>query len=148
MASRVRYTHSTSVFVIIRREREVLLLRRAATGWMDGFFSVPAGALEPGETIQRAAIREAREEVGVHLEISQIAYAHTIHCLTEAQGWVGHFFTATSWCGEARLREPDKHRDLLWCPADVLPDETIPYVRQAIECAGRGIRYSEFGWPS
>lgn len=146
MASRVRYKHSTSVFVLLRRGDQVLLLRRSATGWMDDCFSVPAGALEKGETIASAAIREAYEEVGVRIEIDQLAYAHTIHCVTDSQEWVGHFFVANSWYGEPRLCEIDKHSDLVWCGNGNLPKDMTPYVRQALECVDRGQRYSEFGW--
>ena len=45
----------------------VLLSRRYQTGWHDGEYSVPAGHVEAGETVTQAALREAREEVGLEL---------------------------------------------------------------------------------
>lgn len=44
----------------------MLLLKRANTGHLDGFWSVPAGRLDGGESITAGAVREAYEEVGVH----------------------------------------------------------------------------------
>lgn len=122
------------------------MLRRTGTGWMDGLFSIPAGGLEAGETIRMAAVREAREEVGVEIDPGDLAYAHTLHSMTEGNDWVGHFFTVTAWTGIPRVCEPDKHGDLVWCSVRSLPEETIPYVRQALMAIDAGETYSEFGW--
>ncbi len=35
---------------------------------------------------------------------------------------------------------------LVWVALDALPDNTIPYVRQAIQNYQAGEYYSEFGW--
>lgn len=146
MSNRVRHKLSASVFVALLKGTEILLLRRMGTGWMDGAFSIPAGGLDAGETISAAAVREAWEEVGVRIGQADLAYAHTLHSLTEGGDWVGHFFTATRWEGTPALREPDKHSDLGWWPLRNLPPETIPYVRQALLCIDQRKPYSEFGW--
>lgn len=146
MGNRIRHKFSASVFVALLSGSEILLLRRKGTGWMDGAFSIPAGGLDAGETISEAAIREAREEVGVRIDPADLAYAHTLHSLTESRDWVGHFFTVMRWNGTPALQEPDKHSDLGWWPLRNLPQETIPYVRQALLCIDQRKPYSEFGW--
>ena len=146
MSERIRHMLSASVFVALRRGPEACLLRRTGTGWMDGFLSLPAGGLEANETVAAAAIRESKEEVGVRINIDDLEYAHTLHALTDGNDWVGHFFVVRSWFGTACLREPNKHSNLVWCPVQNLPDETIPYVRQALLCIEQGHAYSEFGW--
>ncbi|MGO4668295.1 NUDIX hydrolase [Bosea sp. 2RAB26] len=146
MSARDRHTLSASVFVALCRGDEVLLLRRTATGWMDGAFSLPAGGLEAGETIAQAAIREALEEVGVHIAPADLVYVHTFHSLTEGRDWVGHVFTAARWDGTPRLMETGKHADLGWWPFESLPPETIPYVRQALLNVSQAVAYSEYGW--
>jgi 8-oxo-dGTP pyrophosphatase MutT (NUDIX family) len=146
MSLRIRHTLSASVFVALRRGLEVCLLRRKGTGWMDGSFSIVAGGLDASETIAAAAIRESQEEVGVRISLDRLDYAHTLHALTAGNDWVGHFFSVRTWSGTPRLCEPDKHSDLIWCSVQNLPDETIPYVRQALLCIERGQTYSEFGW--
>jgi hypothetical protein len=42
--------------------------------------------------------------------------------------------------------EPHKCDDLNWFEMDRLPDNTIPYIRQAIDCFRKGVFYSEHGW--
>lgn len=128
------------------RDGEICMLRRKGTGWMDGSFSLPAGGLDAGETIAAAALREAHEEVGVSIAPENLHYVHTLHSRTEGNAWIGHFFQASVWEGSPYLREIDKHSDLQWRPINVLPLETIPYVRQAISCATAQQPYSEYGW--
>ncbi|HWT64444.1 MAG TPA: NUDIX domain-containing protein [Ochrobactrum sp.] len=146
MTERERHMQSAAVFMILRKNTQVLLLQRKATGWMDGQFSVPAGALDAGETVQAAAIREALEEVGVTIQTLNTRYAHTMHCKTGSAVWMGHFFTASEWLGEPHLCEPDKHSKTKWCEITSLPENLIPYVKQALEMIERDVAYSEFGW--
>jgi 8-oxo-dGTP pyrophosphatase MutT (NUDIX family) len=145
---RARHQHSTAVFVVLEHDGAICLLRRSGTGWMDGQFSLPAGALEAGETIRAAAIREVREEVGVEIEPGSLHHAHVLHSLTEGADWLGHFFVARRWTGEPRICEPAKHSEILWTVLARLPDDLIPYVRQALGAITRGEVYSEYGWPS
>ena len=122
------------------------MLRRMATGWLDGQMSLPAGTLDPGETLRQAAAREAKEEVGVEVLLTDLRYAHTVHSSTEGQDWTGHFFVAHVWSGEPRICETDKHADLRWESLDRLPAETVPYVHQALIAIRQSEPYSEFGW--
>ncbi|HPO05902.1 MAG TPA: hypothetical protein PLQ36_02205 [Candidatus Gracilibacteria bacterium] len=43
---RERYALPVAVFMFLQKGEEILLIRRANTEWLDGFYSVPAGALE------------------------------------------------------------------------------------------------------
>jgi NAD+ diphosphatase len=55
------------VIVRVTDARDRLLLGRQAT-WPEGRFSVLAGFVEPGETLEEAVRREVREESGVEVE--------------------------------------------------------------------------------
>lgn len=145
---RERYNLSIAVFVLLLRGNEICMLRRGNTGWMDGFYSLPAGGLEQGEPLSTAAARELREETGVHVSPSVMALAHTMHVWTENRSWMGHFFICKEWNGVPFLAEPDKHSEASWKNIEVLPEDTIPYVRQAIEAIKEAQSYSEFGWES
>ena len=51
---------------------EILLLRRAVEPGAGGW-DLPAGYLDPGESFERAAVREAREEAGLGIELVELA---------------------------------------------------------------------------
>lgn len=144
--SRDRYNLSIAVFVLLLKGDELCMLRRSNTGWMDGCFSLPAGGLEKGETLSTAAARELKEETGVDAIPSELALAHTMHVWTENRSWIGHYFICREWRGVPFLAEPDKHAEVSWKNMSDLPEETILYVRQAIEAINADESYSEYGW--
>ena len=141
----MRATFPVTVHLLFFKEGKVLLSRRCRTGYMDGYYSVPAGHLEGEETVTRAAIREAREEVGLELDPAQIAFACVIH-RSEGEERVDFFVRVNSWQGEPVNAEPAKCDDLRWCKVNALPENTVPYVRQGIHNALTGVTFSEFGW--
>jgi 8-oxo-dGTP diphosphatase len=131
--------------LILMRGGEVLLLRRSGTDYEDGKLSVVAGHIDGGETAREAICREAREEAGIELAPNDLAFAGVVHRADRGER-VSFFFTATRWQGEVRNMEPHKASELAWCPLDALPDDMVPYVRQAIERWRRGELYGESGW--
>lgn len=52
------------VHVMLTRDDQVFLLRRANTGFMDGYFSLPGGHQGSGESVSEAALRGCIEETG------------------------------------------------------------------------------------
>src|SRR5205823_14269946 len=54
---------SPAVIMLVQRGDEFLLARNRA--FVEGFFSVLAGFVEPGESLEEAVAREIREEVGL-----------------------------------------------------------------------------------
>lgn len=58
----VRYRLTAGVYAT--RGGRILMLERAA-GMMCGFWSIPGGRVDPGETPLQGAIRELREEAGL-----------------------------------------------------------------------------------
>jgi 8-oxo-dGTP diphosphatase len=63
----------------------VLLLIRANTGYMDGHASLPAGHVEPGEPADAAAVREAKEEIGVVVAPADVSFVHVMHRRTPGE---------------------------------------------------------------
>lgn len=146
--TRQRFALSVSVFVIVRNaQNQVLLLRRANTGWHDGHFSLPAGGHDGAEPLAAAAARELCEETGLRASTDDLQLVHLLHCAAGDSGteWLGAFFSAEGWSGTPQLMEPDKHDHLGWHALDALPGNTIAYVRQGIESGLRGVRFSTFG---
>jgi len=72
----------SSVYLLLRRDDELLLLRRANTGYHDGRYSLVAGHLNGDERATDAIAREAREEAGIEVQASSLRFVHTCHRLT------------------------------------------------------------------
>ena len=134
-----------TVHLLFFREGKILLLRRFNTGYADGQYSVPAGHLDGGETVRRAAAREALEEVGVRIEEDQIRFTSVMH-RREGDERVDFFVHVQTWAGEPFNAEPEKCDDLRWVEVRHLPGNTIPYVRRAIANHFAGVYFDEFGW--
>ena len=117
---------------------ELLVLRRANTGFMDGHYSLPGGHRQTGEEIAAAAVRECREEARV--EVADVKPV----VVMPYDGGVDFIFEAPRWSGTPGIGEPDKCDDLLFAPTDALPSPTVAFVEAALECRAQGVWFREF----
>ena len=146
MSASERFRAPCAVHVLLLRGGEVLLLRRANTGYQDGNFSTVAGHLDGGEEVLAAAVREAREEAGIALDPADLRVVGVMHNRGEDFEYIDFFVTAERWQGAIVNAEPHKCAELSWHPLDRLPPNTIPYVRRALENYQRGVWFDSFGW--
>jgi NAD+ diphosphatase len=89
---------SPAVIMLVQRGDELLLARNRA--FAEGFFSVLAGFVEPGEALEEAVAREVREEV--NLELRDIRYFGSQPWPFPHSLMIG--FTAHYASGEIRLQ--------------------------------------------
>lgn len=141
----MRHRQIVAVHLFFIKNNQILLARRFQTGYEDGKYSVPAGHVDPGETVISAAIREAKEEVGVQFSPEECTFCQVMHRRSDDER-IDFFFTVTNWQGEPKICEPDKCDDIQWFPLEDLPTNIIPYVRQAVEKYLVEEPYTEFGW--
>ncbi|MBM3151393.1 MAG: NUDIX domain-containing protein [Chloroflexi bacterium] len=141
----MRAVFPVTVHLLFFRDDKALLSRRKATGYMDGYYSVPAGHLDGGETVTQAAIREAHEETGLSLRPVAIDFACVLH-RHEGDERIDFFVRVRDWQGEPVNTEPHKCDELRWCEAKALPENIIPYVWQGILNSLDGVAFGEFGW--
>jgi len=141
-----RFKIIPTVYLILAMNNKILLTRRYNTGFHDGEYSFPAGHLNGGETMISAMIREAKEEVGITLKPKDLQLVHVMHRKEPSEEMINFFFTAENWEGAPKIIEPHKCDDLDWFDLDNLPDNVIPYIRQAITCFKERRFYSEIGW--
>lgn len=134
-----------AVHLFFFRDNRILLLRRFNTGWEDGNYSIPAGHVDAGETVTQAAIREAREEIGLNLGPQDLEIVHVMNRKSEHDR-IDFFLRVTNWNDEITNAEPDKCDELSWYPVTSLPSNVIPYVRRGLQNYQTGILFSEFGW--
>lgn len=88
--------------VVILDRGRVLLMHRRKEG--DDYYVVPGGGVEPGETPEEAAIREAKEETGLTVGLDRKLGTF------DDGGRVGHYFLVTEFSGEQRVGGPERGR--------------------------------------
>jgi ADP-ribose pyrophosphatase YjhB (NUDIX family) len=139
-----------TVYLVLVQGGKILLSRRCHTGFQDGKYSFPAGhPTAEDESLSRTLIREAEEEAGIEIGPRDLELVHVMHRKqTEPsdERRINLFFTAKKWRGEPKIMEPDKCDDMRWFELDCLPSNIIPYVKQAIDCFRKNVRYSEYGF--
>ncbi len=141
MKERARFPTTVHLFFV--RGREILLSRRFHTGYRDGDYSVPAGHLDGGESVVEAGCREALEEVGVQLKGEDLVFSGVMHRI-EDEDRVDFFFAVRAWPSEPFNNEPEKCDDVRWFDMEALPENTVPYVRQAIQNYRSKVPFDEF----
>lgn len=147
----MKYSSSTpyiAAFIIFRKDDKVAFVLRENTGWMDGYYDLPAGKVEKGESFIEAAIREAKEEVGIDLKPENLSHVLTLHRFNrdEDMSWVDIVFEAHDWAGELYNAESGKHSELAWLDLNNLPQNIPPNGRVRLDQIRAGNRYAEYGW--
>lgn len=141
-----RFTYIGSSYLFLVKDGKILLLRRYNTGFMDGYYGLPAGHLEGGETAREGGAREFREEIGIRTKPEDLTVVHVMHRKAEKDERIDFFMTTDRYEGEIENMEPHKCDDLGWFPLEALPENTIDYIAVAIRAFQNGQCYSEFGW--
>ncbi|OON82445.1 NUDIX hydrolase [Streptomyces tsukubensis] len=138
-----RHTEVVDVHLFVRRGDEVLLARRANTGYGDGLFNSPSGHVEEGEDVREAMVREAAEEVGLALTPEDLRIALVMqHRAPSGATRVGWFFEVEHGAGgEPVNTEPHKCSELAWFPLDALPDDMVAYCRAGAKAYAAGERF-------
>jgi ADP-ribose pyrophosphatase YjhB (NUDIX family) len=117
--------------VLINAANEVLLHRRSD----NGYWALPGGAMEIGESIEQCAVREMFEETGLHVAVKRLVgvYSDPKHysILRYPNGYAVHYlicvFEVEQTGGELAISE--ESTDLRFFPVDDLPDDMMPSSR-------------------
>jgi ADP-ribose pyrophosphatase YjhB (NUDIX family) len=87
----IHYQNPKLVLGCVPEHAGKIILCRRAIEPRRGYWTVPAGFMENGETLQQAAAREAREEAQIDVEIGSlltvvhVLYAHQVHVFFRAR---------------------------------------------------------------
>jgi NAD+ diphosphatase len=103
-----------AIIVLVERGNELLLAR--SRHFMPGMYSVLAGFVEPGESLEEAVVREVKEEVGI--EVTDIKYFGSQPWPFPHSLMIG--FTATYVGGEISL-DDSEIEDASWFTVDNIP---------------------------
>ncbi len=123
-------------FVLFLKDNKILLLLRQNTGYMDGFYGLPAGHVDAGETPIDAAVREAKEEVNINIlpkdiELIDIVQADAV--FERGGDYFNFFFKADKWQGDPKNMEPEKCASLEWFDLNNLPDNLLEHVALVLQ---------------
>ncbi|MBX3457311.1 MAG: NUDIX hydrolase [Candidatus Paracaedibacteraceae bacterium] len=124
--------------IILRKDDKILLLRRSETAKVfGGYWHLPTGKIDDGESPKQAAVRECLEEVGINadLNLEFVCYNRvpSIHNPQEAWEDVCFYFGAAVRDQNPINNEPDKFVEMGWFSVSNLPIPIIPHVKYALE---------------
>ncbi|OGL30524.1 hypothetical protein A3F37_01480 [Candidatus Saccharibacteria bacterium RIFCSPHIGHO2_12_FULL_41_12] len=137
-----------AVYAIVRKQNQILFMRRANTGYMDGMYSLPAGHVETKESATVSMVRELKEEIGIDVAIEHLKFVHVEHTVSDERDHerVHFFFEVTQWIGEPYNAEPDKCDQLKWFDINNLPTNIVPEVISVLPLINDGQYYSEYNF--
>lgn len=118
-----------SCSAVIERGGDYLLARRRDIGW----WNLPGGGLETGETVEEGLLREVREEVGLSVRIVRLVGVYSKPQKNEV---VLSFLCKLT--DDTPPTTSDEVSEVGWFRPDALPADTLPKHRQRILDAATG----------
>lgn len=110
--------------LIFDKEGKILLCKRSQNAKNErGCWEAPGGAVEYGETLEHAILREMKEELDIELEIlTQLPAADHI-IPSDHQHWIpSSFICKIKGTKNPHIMEPDKCDEIGWFALDNLPE--------------------------
>ena len=134
----------SSISLIIKNENnEILLQRRNKTRLWPGKIALPAGHIDEGENAYEAAIREAKEELGIDISREDIIDTFIVSRKNKTLSpYYDIYFEIEKYQGKITINEPDKCKELIWCNINNLPEDTLEFEKVALENNSKGIKFS------
>lgn len=117
--------------VLVNAANQVLLHRRSD----NGYWALPGGAMEIGESIEQCAVRETFEETGLHVTVKRLVGVYSdpanFCILRYPDGYTVHYvilaFEVEQIGGELAIS--DESTDLRFFDVDALPEDLMPSSR-------------------
>lgn len=147
-----RTLYYVAVDVLLMRDNKFLLQRRANTGWNDGKWNLVGGHIENEENIKQCIIREAKEELNIDIDYTELEIVHCMQHKTDRQT-MQFYVACKKWRGTPKImpelvngKTVYKADKLDWFTAKDLPEDIIPSAKQAILNFSKGKAFSQIGY--
>lgn len=143
MTERVKF--NASVSFLVERDRQFLLFYRTDGYFKGGWWVLPAGHIELGETASQTAIREAKEELDIDVDAKDVSFAHVVHNLVGENKRMDFYFVIKKFKGKIKNMEPDRCAKMEFFNQDNLPpiEKIAPTTLQALRNIWNNNHYSE-----
>ncbi|MER8004795.1 NUDIX hydrolase [Streptomyces sp. NPDC094149] len=109
-----------SAAIIVSEGRVLMVRRRVSEGEL--MWQFPAGAIEPGEVAEDAAVRETDEETGLTVKAVRLL-GERVHPKT---GRLMSYTACEVVSGEARVADDEELDAIAWVTLDEIP-QYVPY---------------------
>lgn len=142
-----RYLSRIGVDIFLERKNEIsgrkqiLMLKRAGTGYCDGYFDLPGGHLEANEDIFDGMIREAKEEIGITIKREDMEILHIYH--RYKGGMLKFVFKTDKYNGIPINNEMNKCEKIEWIDFENLPENIVPSIKIELDNIKNGVYYSK-----
>ena len=143
MTERVKF--NASVSFLLEKDGKFLLFYRTDGYFNGGWWVLPAGHIEAGETATQTVIREAKEELGVDIDAKDVCFGHIVHNLVGENKRMDFYFRVKDFKGELKNMEPSKCAKMEFFSKETMPpaEKIAPTSLQALQSMWNNIYYSE-----
>ena len=130
----------SAVHMIICKDNKILVQKRKGSKLWPGYYALPAGHIDKGENQYDALIREAKEELGIVINLKKIINSYVVlrRNYFEINGkvlepYIDYYFEIEEYEGIPKIIEEDRCDELIWVDINNLPEPFINYEGDFLE---------------
>lgn len=118
-----------AVYALIynKDQKRILMVNNKGTGW-----SLPGGAVEKGETLEQAVIREVKEETGLTVKVEDILAINEAFFHAKGHHTLFITFKASIVEGKCAIRFEDEILEIKWIDFETA-NKRMPYYPKGVE---------------